>query len=187
MKLFEKSQINLSRRIVVIALLTCIGIVLQIVEGMFDIFLVPGGKIGLANISALICLFILDGKSSVLVAFLRSFLGCLLYGGVPAMPYSMGGAILSAVAMWGLKAAFYPKLSQIGISMLGAFVHNAMQIIVAVIIFKSVKLFSYLPVLVLIGTIGGIVTGVGAKIFCKKIGIDKNEKNNTGFTVSKTV
>ncbi len=172
MKIFNKSQMTSSRRIVTIALLVCIGVVLQITESMFSVFSVPGGKIGLANISAIICLFLLGGKNSVLVAFLRSLLGCLLYGGVMAMPYSVSGAVLSALCMWGLKSAFYPKLSKIGISVLGAFVYNLAQIAVAVLIFKSLSLFSYLPVLIIIGTIGGAVTGFGAEIFCKKTGLD---------------
>ncbi len=172
MKMFDKSQMTPARKTVIIALLTAVGIVLQIAESMFNVLAVPGGKIGLANISALLCLFIIGGKSSVLVALLRSFLGCILYGGVMAMPYSVGGAVLSALCMWAVKRAFYPKLGFAGISVLGAFVYNLAQIIVAVIIFKSVSLFSYLPVLTVIGTAGGVVTGASAMIFCKKTGLD---------------
>ncbi len=171
MSIFEPSSLKESKKIVITALMVSVGIVLQIVESMFDIFAVPGGKLGLSNVATLVDIFILGGGNGVLVAFLRSFLGCILYGGVPAMPYSVCGAVFSALCMWGLKSAFYPKLSHVGISVLGAFVHNTAQIAVAVAIFKSTSLLSYLPVLVIIGTIGGAATGYGAKIFCQKAGI----------------
>ncbi len=173
MKIFDKSKMTPIRKTVIMAFLVCVGIVLQLVESMFDIFIVPGGKVGLANIASVICLFIFGGANSVMVAFLRAVLGCLLYGGVMAMPYSVGGAVLSALCMWGLKAWLYPRLSQIGISVLGAFAHNTAQILVAVAIFKNVRLFTYLPVLIIIGTVGGVVTGIGAKYFCKKTGIER--------------
>lgn len=173
MRIFNVSKMTAAEKTVVTALLVCVGIVLQIAESMFDIFSVPGGKMGLANIATLICLFIFGGGRGVLVAFLRALLGCMLYGGVPAMPYSINGAVISALCMWGLKTFFYPKLSQIGISVIGAFAHNAAQITVAAVIFSNMKLFSYLPVLTVIGTAGGIVTGVGARAFCIKTGLIK--------------
>lgn len=170
MKIFDVSEITGVKKTVITALLVCIGIVLQIAESMFDIFVVPGGKIGLANIATLLGIFIFGGANGTVIAFLRALLGCILYGGVPAIPYSISGAVLSALCMWGLKEAFYPRLSCVGISVLGAFVHNAAQIAVAVVIFQSAKLFTYLPVLVIIGTLGGILTGVGAKVFLRKTG-----------------
>ena len=173
MNIFKPSKMTNGSKIIITALMVSVGIVLQIVESMFDVFAVPGGKLGLSNMATLIDIFILGGGNGVLVAFLRSLLGCILYGGVPAMPYSISGAVLSALCMWGLKSAFYPKLSQIGISVMGAFVHNTAQILVAVIIFKSTSLLSYLPVLVIIGTLGGVATGYGAKIFCQKAGLSQ--------------
>ena len=67
--------------------------IVQIAESMFDIFVVPGGKIGLANIATLLGIFIFGGANGTVIAFLRALLGCILYGGVPAMPYSISGAV----------------------------------------------------------------------------------------------
>lgn len=172
MSVFKSFKMTRTRKIAIAALLVSIGTVLQIVENMFDFFTVPGGKIGLSNIATLLCLFIFGGKESVLVAFLRAVLGSMLYGGAAALPYSLCGAVLSALCMWGLKAAFFPRLGQIGISVLGAAVHNAAQVAVAAVIMGSLKIFSYLGVLLICGTLGGIVTGAGALAFCKKAGID---------------
>lgn len=161
-----------TQKILIIALSAAVGIVLQIVESMFDVFSVPGGKLGLANIATLVDLFLLGGKSATAVAILRSFLGCMLYGGVPAMPYSVSGAVLSALCMWVVKNRFYPKVGPVGISVLGAVTHNAAQIAVAAGVFWNLHLFSYLPVLVIMGTVGGVVTGFGAKAFLNKVGIE---------------
>ena len=171
MKVFDVTKMTGIKKTVITALLVCIGIVLQIAESMFDVFIVPGGKIGLANIATLIGIFIFGGANGTVIAFLRALLGCILYGGVPSMPYSISGAVLSALCMWGAKEVFYPKLSCVGISVIGAFVHNVAQIAVATVVFESAKLFTYLPVLVIIGTFGGILTGVGTKAFLRKTGL----------------
>ena len=171
MNILSTDKMTGSKKLIIMALCIAIGIVLQIVESMLDIFAVPGGKIGLANIATLIDMFILGGANAAAVSILRSFLGCLLYGGVPAMPYSVSGAVLSALCMWLLKAALYPKMSTVGISVVGAFVHNAAQIAVAAVIFQNGYLFTYLPVLALVGIAGGLATGFGAKVFLNKVGI----------------
>ncbi len=162
-----------AKKITVLSLMISVGIVLQIAEGMLSAFIIPGGKLGFANIATVWTLFYLGGGGSILVALLRSTLGCFLYGGVSAIPYSVGGAVISALFMWLFKKLFYPKLSEVGISVVGAFFHNLTQIIVASVIFGSLSLFSYLPVLTILGCIGGVISGYGAKIFCHKTGLIK--------------
>ena len=162
-----------AKKITVLSLMISVGIVLQIAEGMLSAFIIPGGKLGVANIVTVGTLFYLGGGGGILVALLRSTLGSLLYGGVSAIPYSVGGAVVSALSMWGCKKLFYPKLSVVGISVVGAFFHNLTQIVVASVIFGSLSLFSYLPVLTVLGTVGGVITGYGAKIFCSKTGLIK--------------
>ena len=166
-------NISTSKKIVITAFLVSLGTVLQIVEGMFNVFIVPGGKLGVANIVSLTDLFISGGENAVLVSVLRAFLGSMLYGGVSTLPYSAGGAVVSSLAMWGAKKLFYPRLSVVGISVVGAFFHNLTQIVVASVIFGSIHLFYYLPVLTIVGTIGGVLTGYVAQLFCKKTGLIK--------------
>ena len=173
MKLIDKSKLNASKKLVITAFLVALGIVLQIVEGMFNVFSVPGGKLGIANIVSLVDLFLFSGGNAVTVAFIRAVLGSFLYGGINTLPYSLCGAIFATYAMWGAKVAFYPKLSIVGISVVGAFFHNLAQIVVATVVFGSANLFYYLPVLTIVGTIGGVVTGYVAQLFCKKTGLIK--------------
>ena len=166
-------KLTISKKVVITGFLVAVGTVLQIVEGMFNVFAIPGGKIGIASIVSLIDLFIMGGGNAFLVAVLRAISGSILYGGIGTLPYSLGGAVVSVVAMIASKRVFYPKLSLIGISIIGAFFHNLMQILVATVIFKSLDLFYYFPVLTIVGTIGGMLTGYAAMLFCKKIGLIK--------------
>ncbi|MBE7011447.1 MAG: Gx transporter family protein [Ruminococcaceae bacterium] len=173
MNSIDKSKMTASKKLVITAFLVSVGMVLQIVEGMLDVFIVPGGKLGVANIVSLVDLFMLGGPNSIGVAAMRGFLGSMVYGGVSTLPYSLGGAVVSAVAMWIVKAAFYPKLSLVGISVIGAFFHNLTQIVVAIVVFGSFGLLCYLPVLTIVGTIGGVLTGYLAQLFCRKAGLIK--------------
>ncbi len=173
MEFNEKSKLTVSKKIVITAFLVAVGTVLQIVEGMLNVFAIPGGKIGIANIVSLIDMFVIGSGNALLVSVLRAFLGSILYGGVSTIPYSVCSATVSVMAMCGAKRMFYPKLSIIGISIIGAFFHNLMQILVATVVFKSLSLFYYFPVLTIIGTIGGILTGYVSQLFCKKAGLIK--------------
>ena len=166
-------KLTISKKVVITGFLIAVGIVLQIAEGMFNAFVIPGGKVGIANIVSLIDLFVMGSGNALLVAVLRAFLGSIIYGGVSTIPYSVGGAVVSVIAIIFAKKMFYPKLSLIGISVVGAFFHNLTQILVATAIFKSFSLFYYLPVLTIVGTIGGILTGYVAMLFCKKAGLIK--------------
>ena len=145
------------------------GIVLQIADGFIS-FGVPGGKLGLANVITVINVFLFGGINAAVVSSLRAFLGCILSGAVSAVPYSVSGAAASAAAMALMKRCFYPKVS---ISVTGACVHNLAQIAVACVIFENTAIISYGTVLILIGIVSGIITGIVAKQLNEKLGLKK--------------
>ena len=149
----------------IFAMFIALGLVLQYVEGFFTAIPVPGGKIGLANIVSIVNLFMFGGVNALLITAIRAFLGALLIGGITAVPYSVSGAIVSVVLMWIVKKYFYPKVSMIGISIAGATGHNIAQLCIASIVFSSGYIFSYLAPMLVVGLLGGIVTGYAAKHF----------------------
>ncbi len=162
-------MINKNRKLTILSLFVAIGLVLQYVESKILISTIPGGKLGLCNIISIINIFIFGGANAVLVATLRSVLGAILFGGFMTIPYSVTGTLLSAFAMWGLKRTCYPKVSVIGISMTGAVINNIAQVFVAFLFYNSIYVFSYLPMLLIIGLISGFVTGVATHIFSKRV------------------
>lgn len=157
-----------AKKITILSLFVAIGLVLQYIEGKIILSPIPVGKLGLCNIVSIINIFMFGGKNALAIATMRSLLGSLLFGGAMTVPYSVSGAILSTIAMWSLKRFLYPKVSLIGISILGAAVHNISQIAVAAIFYGSIYVFSYMPMLIITAVVSGFVTGSMAQIFTSR-------------------
>ncbi len=153
-----------TKRLVLSSILVALGIGLQIVEAMIiPAANLPGGKLGLANITTVVMLYVFDSKTALACAILRAFLGSVLYGGVSSMIYSVSGAFFSAVMMIVIKHNFGKHLTHIGISVIGAVCHNIAQVSVAVLLLENVWIFTYLPILVIVACITGIFTGYAAR------------------------
>jgi len=156
------------KEICLFAIFISLGLVLQYVESFFTFVPVPGGKIGLANIVSIVNMFVFGGRNALVITVIRAFLGAMLTGGASAIPYSVSGAVVSVLLMWGFKELLYPRLSVIGISIIGAAGHNIAQICVASVFFSSGYIFSYLAPMLTVGILGGIVTGYAAKLFIER-------------------
>ncbi len=164
-----KRRTGYSRKIIIMAMFVSIGIVLQYAESRIMITPVPGGKLGLANIVTITNIFMFGAKNAVVISVIRSFLGTLLSSGVSALPYSVLGALFSTFSMCLVKKYLFPKASVIGMSVIGAAVHNVTQILVSSAVFASVYIFSYLPVLLVVAALSGAITGYFAQILVKRI------------------
>lgn len=158
-----------SKNIGIMALFASMGIVLQYAESKILIGPVPGGKLGLPNVITIINIFVFGSGNALTISLLRAFLGTVLTGGITALPYSLSGAFFSTTVMCVVKKYFYPKVSMVGMSVLGACVHNLSQIAVAAVVLGSGYIFSYLPMLLIVAIISGTATGAGAQIFGKRV------------------
>lgn len=151
------------KKLVFIAMLTALGIALQLFESFIPFAVnLPGGKLGLANIAVLLVLYVCGAREALAVAILRSVLGALLFGGVVGLLYSICGA-LASLAIMLLARRFLTGLSIVGVSVLGACAHSAAQVCVASALLSSVLLYTYLPALLVIAAICGVFTGLAAK------------------------
>ena len=130
---------------------------------------VPGIKIGLANIAVMFALYRFGAKEAVLVSLVRIVLVSLLFGSLVSMLYGLAGAALSLSLMIILKKI--TPLSAVGISVVGGVAHNAGQIAVACLLVGTAKIAYYLPVLVLTGTLAGIVIGICAGVVVKRVNV----------------
>ncbi|MBE7026623.1 MAG: Gx transporter family protein [Ruminococcaceae bacterium] len=157
-----------TKRLVLSSILIALGIGLQIAESMFFIPInIPGGKLGLANIVTVVILYLFDAKTAFVCAVLRSFLGSILYGGVTSAVYSVSGAVFAWLMMAISKRMSNGNLTQIGVSVIGAFSHNAAQVFVASVVLSNVWIFTYLPILGVASCITGVFTGYGARYAVK--------------------
>ncbi|MBR5614463.1 MAG: Gx transporter family protein [Clostridia bacterium] len=162
-------HITKTRKIGIMAIFVAIGMVLQYAESRLIVTSVPGGKLGLANVVTIINIFMFGNKSAILISVIRATLGCLISGGITALPYSLSGAFFSTLFMCLAKKLIYPRISTIGISVIGAAIHNISQIFVAALVFSSWYIFSYLPALLVVAVISGVLTGYTADVFSKRI------------------
>jgi heptaprenyl diphosphate synthase len=152
-----------------VALLIALACVLQISESMIP-HPIPGLRLGLANMLTLTALVVLGFGYALEVAVLRTVLSSFIMGTFmsPTFLLSMGGAVVSTLVMgffyWLSGFSKYCRLSIIGISIIGAFVHNLVQLYLAyLLLVKHPGIFIFFPWLsvgaVATGWVVGVVTG----------------------------
>lgn len=160
-----------NKKIIYIALLVAQGVIIGLLENMipFPFAFAPGAKLGLANLITIIAIFTMPMKDSFTLVVLRLFLTTLLGGTVSTLMYSAAGAFLSYFGMIFLKQLGPKRISTIGISAFGGFLHNVGQLIVASWIAKSWTVMLYLPILSWIGILAGIAIGIAANYLMQHV------------------
>lgn len=157
-------------KISVCAVLTALAMIFSYVEAILPFnFGIPGIKLGLSNLVVLITLYSIGASYAFAVNLTRILLSGLLFGGVSAMMYSLAGGMLSFAVMVLLRKT--KLFSPIGISMAGGVMHNVGQLTVAALIIENAKIYFYLPVLLISGTVTGILLGVGAVLILDRLGL----------------
>ena len=148
-----------ARRIAFLGLMVALAFVLSYVEMLLPINIgIPGAKIGLANLVVMVALYKLGPRDAFTLSLVRVLLVGFTFGNMAMMLYSLAGALLSFVAMSiGKRTNLF---SAIGVSVLGGVFHNVGQIIVAMFVLETASLVYYLPFLVVIGTVTGIIIGI---------------------------
>lgn len=136
-----------------------LAMIFSYVESLIPINLgIPGIKLGVANLVTVTGLYILAPMEVLLVVILRVLLVGFMFGNGMSILYSLAGGILSFLVMLLLKRI--KGFSMIGISIAGGVSHNIGQIVVAMCVLENTKLIYYLPVLMIAGTVTGILIGV---------------------------
>lgn len=149
------------RKITRLSILLSLSIVLSIIESLVPIFngIIPGLKIGLANIAIMVTLYIYGIKEAIFISIARIFIVGMLRTGLFNITFlfSLGGALLSLLIMFLFKKI--NVFSIIGISILGSIAHTIGQILVAFLFVKNINILYYLPILILFATPTGLIIG----------------------------
>lgn len=155
------------KKISILGLFIALSMILSFIESQIPSFIpVPGVKLGLPNIAIIFLLYKFGWKEATVVNILRILLVSWTFGSAYSLLYSMVGGILSLIIMILMK---HTKLfSCVTVSVLGGIFHNIGQIVVACIITSTKELISYLPALVITGTIAGIIIGIIGSLIIKK-------------------
>lgn len=153
-----------NQRLVYISLLAAQAVIITLVERAIPspFAFAPGAKLGLANIITLMALYTLSTKDASIVVSVRLILATLLGGTISTFMYSAAGALLSFIGMYIVKKLSPSRVSIIGVSTTGAFLHNVGQLIVASWIAQTWTVLLYLPVLSFVGILCGIAVGITA-------------------------
>ena len=146
------------------ALLTAVAVVLGYIEHLIPMpGGIPGIKLGLANTVLLYAIYLLDSRSAWLLMILKVGLSGLMYGGVSAMMFSLGGGLCSLVMMLLIKKLGGSGVSIIGVSVVGAVFHNVGQTAVAAFMVNTAALMGYVPFLLVAAVVTGVLTGIAGK------------------------
>lgn len=160
-----------TRQKIILAMLIAMGLIVFVFESFLPRPL-PWIKPGLSNIASLLTLFWYGFPAAVLVTVFRIVLGALILGTLfnPVFLLSFGGGLAAILAMGALFWAGRKYFSLIGISVVGAFFHMLMQLVLATLIFiQRVELLQFLPVMLLSAVISGMIVGLISKILAEKL------------------
>ncbi|MDY3035133.1 MAG: Gx transporter family protein [Absicoccus sp.] len=150
-----------TRKSVNLGFLMAVGILLQLIESFVPIvMIVPGFKIGLANLASLFALMIYDKKSMWIVGMGRIFLSAILQGTLFSVAFwlSLSGGLLSLLAM--SIGADVKVFSIYGISILGAAFHSVGQVIAVTWIYQQYFMQLFLPILLALSIVSGLVVAI---------------------------
>lgn len=158
-----------TKKLTQLALLTAISLSIFLVELQIpNPFPLPAMKLGLANIITIYAIYRYSAKEASLILITRIILGGLFSGNLMAIAYSLSGGILCLLGCLLISRAVPMKFIWLT-SICGAILHNIGQIIIAIVLTKTLGIAAYLPLLIISGTVAGFCTGICAKILLMRL------------------
>lgn len=155
-----------------IALLSAYAITIHSLENLLPMP-IPWLRLGIANIITLVTLMLYGFRAAMIVTMIRIILSSIFMGTFlgPGFILSLGGGVSSTLSM-GIIFYLFPRLfGPIGLSLIGALFHNISQLFLAYALFvrKAEPILIVSPLLILLGTLTGIVNGVIGNMLIKNI------------------
>jgi heptaprenyl diphosphate synthase len=135
---------------------------------------IPFFKLGLANVVTLLILIAYGIPEALVVVLLRVFVGSLLLGTLfqPIFFFSLCGGLASALVMGVVFRFGSGWFGLVGISILGAFAKNAVQLFLAYALWvRQAMIFTLLPLFFIFSIIAGTLVGFAASALLVRTGI----------------
>lgn len=152
------------------AMLLGAALMLSYLESLIPLPLpIPGFKLGLANIALIICFEQISPLSALFLQILRISISALLFGSPTSLWFSLAGGAASYIVVALFYAFLRKYVSELGISIASAAMHNMGQLAAAAIIFSSAAVFNYLPWLLFASIIFGSITGIICRLVNKAV------------------
>lgn len=155
------------RKRMAMALLVAIALVLSYFERFIPLtFIMPGLKLGLANIVTLAGLLMFGWIEVLAIVLVRVTMMAFFTGSMISFFYSLVGGLFSLAVMGLVLKSRIRVFSLAGVSMLGAAAHNTGQVLVLAAVTGSFRVaLWWLPFLWLAGLATGFFTGLIALNF----------------------
>ena len=151
-------------------LLFALAMALSFIEGTLTIpGLLPGMKLGLANIVVMYALFFMGPRQALVLDVLKA-LFVFLVSGFTAGFLSLCGGLLSLLVMWVLYYLLPVRPTWFILSVCGALAHNIGQLLGAGVIISSSLSFYYAPVMLVLGLVMGALTSITLKALLPALG-----------------
>lgn len=139
--------------------MAALAIIFGYVEMLLPVFfVVPGMKLGLANLVTVFVLYRYRAKEAAVISLIRIVVIGFLFANLFSILYSLSGAALSLLCMTAARR--FSGLSIVGVSILGGVTHNLGQLIVAALVVENGNVFYYFPALLISGLVTGALIGI---------------------------
>lgn len=159
-----------TRHIALSGLLFALAMALSFIEGTLVIpGLLPGMKLGLANIVVMYALFFMGPRQALVLDVLKA-LFVFLVSGFTAGFLSLCGGLLSLAVMWVLYYLLPVRPTWFILSVCGALAHNVGQLLGAGVIISSSLSLYYAPVMLVLGLVMGALTSVTLRALLPALG-----------------
>jgi heptaprenyl diphosphate synthase len=135
---------------------------------------IPFFKLGLANVVTLLILIAYGIPEALAVVALRVFVGSLLLGTLfqPNFFFSLCGGLASALVMGAVFRFGSGWFGLIGISIMGAFSKNAVQLSLAYALWiRHAAIFTLLPLFFIFSIVAGTLVGLLTSALLARSGI----------------
>ncbi|MBU5427220.1 Gx transporter family protein [Tissierella pigra] len=157
-------------KMIFLSLLVSVGLGLSVLESAMPLpVTIPGAKLGLSNVVILVTLVIFGFKESFIVGVLKSIVLMFVTGSPSSLIYSLSGAILASITMYIVYKYFSKVFSLIGVSIFGAVAHNIGQVSMASLMMYNSRIYSYLPILLLMSLFTGYFVGLASMFITKNL------------------
>lgn len=156
------------KKLTLLALLSAIALTIFMVEAQIPALVpIPGVKLGLANIVTVFAVFALGAKEGAAVLFVRIFLGAVFAGNFSTIFYSAAGGLCAIGTTIALRRVL--KENQLWVAgCLGAVAHSIGQMAMAVLLTGTPGLAVYLPVMICVSIVTGLLTGLCAQLLVNR-------------------
>ncbi len=175
----RKHRYENTRQVALSGLLFALAMALSFIEGTLVIpGLLPGMKLGLANIVVMYALLFMGIKQALILDLLKA-LFVFLVSGFTAGFLSLCGGMLSLLVMSILYYLLPVKPTWFILSVSGALAHNVGQLLGASVILSSTLSLYYAPVMLILGLIMGSVNSLLLRALLpalKRLGFHATEK-----------